>query len=79
LVVRVGGQWRILPVDLEDEEADAPGQEWVALTLNPTQLQSWNTQDILPLRRALPKTEWAFRNEGLGVFLTGAIALDGSR
>jgi hypothetical protein len=76
LVVRVGGQWRILPVDLEDEEADAPGQEWVALTLSPRQIKDW---EIQTLRQALPKAEWVFRIDGLGVFLTGAMDLDDSR
>lgn len=85
LVVRRNGKWSVLPVVLEAEqldeemetdnadELDEVPEERVTVTLQPQYAEDW---PVSQLRMALARSQWAYRTDGLGAFLCGAVDLD---
>lgn len=73
LIVRWQGRWSVLDAELEDELSAKDDRECVAVLLRPAQRTA---PDMQALRRAWIASEWAFRNDRLGVFLTGVVDLD---
>lgn len=89
VIVRWRGEWRCLPLDIDDV-ADAPCDQGgavsiqgddataagVALRLSLDEERSADSFDIEALRAGFAQSKWVFRPAGLGLFIAGAIDLD---
>lgn len=89
VIVRQHGQWRRLPLDMDEVDDGSFEQggaaaiqggdataEGVALRLSLDAERSTDSFGIAVLRAGLAQAKWVYRQAGLGIFIAGAIDLD---